>query len=1151
MIEDRPQTARRWETIAPGTPTELGFVRVDRVGSTGDWNALPRDQAIARRTEYLKLVETIAEGFAAVTPLTWQGDGTMIVVSGGEGAQAPSEQPHDNAAVTAGVLAITLNEQLLRSGFTARIGAHAGRVAFDADTGKMADPEIDRAGHLEHDCPPGAAALSEDVYFALPDHLRDRCAYLGTTIRDGTVTYVFPPTAAIRRDPSRFTLAGEDLIPIERRFLRYVDGPDVRRLRYVGFRLRRPDPPSLDILDVFTPLDIEEHVPARANVPAVDLETGLGRELRGLPWTRSLRSSSAPRPLLDVFPAARHLVVLGDPGSGKSTLLRWLAVNAGLGRRASRQRLGVDARLVPLLLPVGRLFELRAALVRGAAGGAVSVLDVIVGYFRERNVAEHPEALRRLLLRRLEEGACLVLVDGLDEVPSESRHDLTRWLEDFAAAYRENLFVVTSRIFGYAGVNLPRATTVVLRPFTVEQVRSYLLAWHRAYRAWESNLSAEAAELDRPVSDAQAEQLLRVIRDDARLRALASNPFLLSAIALVHRAEGQLPTHRVQLYEIFSRALCETWDEARRLAAGDRSGARRIEYETEAIPVLGRLALWLHERHPSGAAPEDEVRETIVATLIDERGVSSHEAEKAAGAFLRRAGEDLQILVPRGPRLFGFMHLTFQEFFAAAYLHARERFEDESRFRWYDARWEEVILLGLGLLAIVQKRPVAASGFVQSVLTWTAPRYPFLTEILQKHVCLAARCAADAPNLDGATYDAVADALIRLAVHDPYQATRERARRVLANMKETRVGELILTLLVQELRGNAESEPRVSAAEALGGLRDPRALEVLVSALQRDPVVEVRRGAARALAIIGDRRAIDPLLTALRREGKDVREAAAVALGAFASAGLLETLTELLKDDDALTRGYAAHALGAAGARNRADALLDLLTHDPNSFVRERAAVALGHLRVRRTVSAVITVLASDPADGVRAWAAWALGRLGRRAALDSLLRAAREDTEGFVRGAAATSLSDFDDPRVLDILIIMLRDDPDEFARSCAAWSLGWLRDRAAAGALITALADDRATQVRSSAVEGLGNRGDSSSLESVLKILHEDPEQEVRAEAARALGEIGDLRALQPLFDAFKENADTVVRGGIVEALWELSERLSWMTSAQTPIS
>ena len=1141
MSQDRPTTVRWWETIEPGTSAELGFVRIDRVGSTSDWDSLPREQTIARRAQYLKLVEVVADGFAAVMPIAWQGDGTMIFVSGRSNSQTPSGSIPESAAATAGLLAITLNEHLLTAGFIARIGAHTGRVAFNADTGKMADREIDRAGHLERECPPGAAALSEDVYLALPGHLRDRCAYLGTTIRDGIVAYVFPPTAAARRDPSRFTPAAEDLVPLERRFLRYLDGPDVRRLRYVGFRLRRQDPPSLDILDVFTPLDVEEHAPAHARIPLVALEAE-DHSLFGAPWMRPVGPPAMLRPLIDVFPTARHLVVLGDPGSGKSTLLRWLAVNAGLGRPMSRQRLGMDERLVPLLLPVGRFFELRAALARESAGVAISMLDVIVRYFRERNVADHPEALRRVLLRRLEEGACLVLLDGLDEVPSESRYDLTRWLEDFAASYRENRFVVTSRIFGYAGLNLPDATTVALRPFSDDQVGTYLLAWHRAYRAWESNLSPEAAELDQPASDAQAEQLFRVVQGDARLRALASNPFLLSAIALVHRAEGQLPTHRVQLYEIFSRALCETWDEARRLAAGDRSGVRRIEYETEAIPILGRLAWWLHEHHPAGAAPEEEVRDTLVAALMEERAFNRDEAERAAREFLRRAGEDLQILVPRGPGLFGFMHLTFQEFFTAAYLHACERFEAESRLRWYDARWEEVILLGVGMLAIVQKRPVAASAFVQGVLGWAVPSYPFLTDILQKHVFLAARCAADGPNLHVAIYETTASAFVRSVVHDSYRATRERGQRVLTHVRDTRFSEVILTRLLLELRDDAEPEPRANVAEALGALRDPRAVEALVGTFQQDPDIAVRLRAVRALAVVGDRRAIDPLLTALRQETKEIRQAAADALGSFASSALVETVTELLNTDDALTRGYAVQALGAMRARSRVNTLLDLLTHDPNPFVRGRAAYSLGRLRIRRAAGALIAAL-NDPDYDVRTWAAWALGPLGRSTAVDALVRAAREDPAEIVRGAATLALSDFNNPHVLDTLTIMLRNDPNDFVRRSAAWSLGWFRDQAATVTLITALADDRAPQVRGSAAEGLGNRGDSRYLGHLLKSLHEDPAHEVRAEVARALGQIGDLQTLQPLLEAFNESPHELVRDGIVEALWALSDRLSWM--------
>ena len=82
--------------------------------------------------------------------------------------------------------------------------------------------------------------------------------------------------------------------------------------------------------------------------------------------------------------------------------------------------------------------------------------------------------------------------------------------------------------------------------------------------------------------------------------------------------------------------------------------------------------------------------------------------------------------------------------------------------------------------------------------------------------------------------------MIRRLVHDSYQVTRERERGVLTHIKGTRLAEQILSRLVRELRDNIEPELRARAAEALGGLRDPQALEVLISALRKDPAGVVR-----------------------------------------------------------------------------------------------------------------------------------------------------------------------------------------------------------------------------------------------------------------------------------------------------------------------
>ena len=78
------------------------------------------------------------------------------------------------------------------------------------------------------------------------------------------------------------------------------------------------------------------------------------------------------------------------------------------------------------------------------------------------------------------------------------------------------------------------------------------------------------------------------------------------------------------------------------------------------------------------------------------------------------------------------------------------------------------------------------------------------------------------------------------------------------------VGELIKAL------GNNDEGMRRGAAEALGKLGDPIAVDPLITVL-RDEDSGVRRNAAEALGEIGDARASEALIKALRDEYEMVR----------------------------------------------------------------------------------------------------------------------------------------------------------------------------------------------------------------------------------------------------------------------------------------
>ena len=84
--------------------------------------------------------------------------------------------------------------------------------------------------------------------------------------------------------------------------------------------------------------------------------------------------------------------------------------------------------------------------------------------------------------------------------------------------------------------------------------------------------------------------------------------------------------------------------------------------------------------------------------------------------------------------------------------------------------------------------------------------------------------------------------------------------------------------LIWELR-NDDLWARRRAAEALGEIKDPRAVEPLIAAL-KDEDEEVRMRAAVALGEIKDPRAVRPLIALLKNGGEEwsVREGAAKAL---------------------------------------------------------------------------------------------------------------------------------------------------------------------------------------------------------------------------------------------------------------------------------
>jgi HEAT repeat protein len=121
---------------------------------------------------------------------------------------------------------------------------------------------------------------------------------------------------------------------------------------------------------------------------------------------------------------------------------------------------------------------------------------------------------------------------------------------------------------------------------------------------------------------------------------------------------------------------------------------------------------------------------------------------------------------------------------------------------------------------------------------------------------------------------------------------------------------------------DADADVRWEATNALGEIKDPRAVPALLEALQ---VKDIQWHAALALGKIKDARAVEPLIAALQNKDAEYREQVASALGELKDPRADTALTAALKDPEPKVLHAAANALGLINDPQAVNVLLTAL----------------------------------------------------------------------------------------------------------------------------------------------------------------------------------------------------------------------------------
>ncbi|MDX9993271.1 MAG: SUMF1/EgtB/PvdO family nonheme iron enzyme [Anaerolineales bacterium] len=434
-----------------------------------------------------------------------------------------------------------------------------------------------------------------------------------------------------------------------------------------------------------------------------------------------------------------RLVIIGDPGSGKTTLLAYLALTYARTLADSvdliKKRLGLnEANRLPILLPLRDLgYHLSEKHPNPGKDGPALLLD----YLHEYYAAQAIDLPLDFFSVYLEKGQAVVLLDGMDEVADAGlRQRVARLIEKFAARFGQARFVVTSREVGYDGPARIGAQfgLAKVRDFTPQEVRRFVHDWTRVVET--SLAGGESPDVLRMANE-QAAKLIRAIEGNPRVAELAINPLLLTVIALVHRYRAELPERRSELYEEAVEVLLWHWDRAKGLDDEQNLGSVKLD-SGDRRSFLEPVAFWMHERNRREIELAD-LRALLFPRLKNMTG-DDQRASRATDNFLRVISERSGLLIERGMGIYGFAHLTFQEYLAARTLAGREDMLEYTLKVLPNPWWREVILLQAGYVS--GQGPSRVSKLIQSIMDADPKTEPEP----HHHLLLAAECLFDVGN---------------------------------------------------------------------------------------------------------------------------------------------------------------------------------------------------------------------------------------------------------------------------------------------------------------------------------------------------------------------------------------------------------------------
>ena len=449
----------------------------------------------------------------------------------------------------------------------------------------------------------------------------------------------------------------EQLIPIAKE---RIQGQIKAQCTTVQSFFEYAQPLKLD--DIYTNLNLLINLTSQQWLEISDLQDN-GNHSERLDFSNNNSQSISAQ---SAFNNHDKLVILGKPGSGKTTFLKHLALQC------------IQGKFKPDCLPV--FIFLRTFVHQCKDENNFSLVNYLQKLWANYDLSSEQ------VLKLLQQGKVLMLLDGLDEIPQTHEAEILSQIQQFSEIYYQNPLVITCRLAGqqyrFNGFNY-----FELADFSLEQVATFAKKWFVATAPNPESGTTKAQQF--------LEQLHR--RENQPIRELLTTPILLNLVCSVFQERLSFPTKRARLYEEGLDILLLRWDRSKGIQ-------RDILYQNlslaNKIKLLSQIAADYFQQGEFFFNKRELIQ--IISDYLLTLPNTNSDPENLrldSEAILRAIEVQHGLLVERARGVYSFSHLTFQE-----YLTARKIVSSSSKdelhqslqnlaSKIFNPQWREVILL--------------------------------------------------------------------------------------------------------------------------------------------------------------------------------------------------------------------------------------------------------------------------------------------------------------------------------------------------------------------------------------------------------------------------------------------------------------------------